>query len=135
MHYRYTVWRINNISFYAKIFDLLTSRKLHGSLLFLNLIFTYFSMINNSGKVFPGNFRKFRQQDFVVTYQLKIRYWMSQFSKPDDIGTYNIIKHLKFHTKYYRAFYFHATSRFMCLRNDKFRALTKYKLSIRCALL
>ena len=100
---------------------------------FLNLIFTYFSIINNSGKV-----KEISSTSFYCiippSYLLKIRSWISQFSKPDNIWIYNIIKHLKFHMNYYCAFYFHATSGFMCLRNDKFRALIKYKISLRCAL-
>ena len=38
---------------------------------------------------------KFHRQVFIVSYFLKVRSGISQFSKPDNIWTYNVIKHLK----------------------------------------
>ena len=38
---------------------------------------------------------KFHQEVFTVSYLLKIRSWISQFSKQDNIWTYDIIKQLK----------------------------------------
>ena len=53
---------------FSNIFGFLTSKteKMHGESLLLNLIFTYFSIMNNSEKIFKKNY----WQVFIVTYLL-----------------------------------------------------------------
>ena len=41
------------------------------------------------------NLKKFHQQLFIVSHLLKVRSWISQLLKPDNIWICNILKHLK----------------------------------------
>ena len=80
--------------------------------------------------------KKFDRQLFNVSHLLKVRSWISQFLKPDNIRTCNILEHLKIFN--FRTppsftwiiialffFFFFFLIQLICLRNDKFFALTK----------
>ena len=57
-------------------------------LLFWNLIFTHFPITQQ-------NLKKFHWQLFNVSHFVKVRSWISQFLKPDNTWTCNVLNHLK----------------------------------------
>ena len=83
---------------------------------------------------------KLHRQPFNISHLLKVRSWISQLLKPDNIWTCNILKQLRifnFRTPLNFTWIIIAPfilTQLICLHNVKFLALTKQKISLKCPL-